>query len=272
MITINIQKKEMYLLSAIIVFLVGVGIIIAYNSGADPSVMGHDVDEIDWSEFITELRTNKIITSEILMGQDNVLTLGNPQGSIVLKTPGTQGPVFFGIQTINPKTTLDVNGQISASSYCGEDGINCMNLNEIHGGTIVNLGGSSLPILPNTYYRVKAGINAQYYYIPVYSFDGYNPLEYEVDHDCWTEEYYGDDVYHWSAEITITSTTIGDYKYCIENNPENTCIPNNQYTEPIEIVGNEIAGGEEVFVALKDTASEELLEFILDIRAGCGGY
>ena len=36
MITINIQKKEMYLLSAIMVFLVGIGIIIAYNSGAEP--------------------------------------------------------------------------------------------------------------------------------------------------------------------------------------------------------------------------------------------
>jgi len=44
----------MYLLSAIIVFLVGVGIIIAYNSGADPSVMGHDPSEIGPGTFNSE--------------------------------------------------------------------------------------------------------------------------------------------------------------------------------------------------------------------------
>jgi len=46
---VNIQKKDLWLLSAVIVFMVGVGVVIAYNagfSGGTPSVMGHSSDEI----------------------------------------------------------------------------------------------------------------------------------------------------------------------------------------------------------------------------------
>ena len=45
MVTINIQKKDLWLLSAIMVFLVGVGYVIAFGSG-DPTTMGHDSGEI----------------------------------------------------------------------------------------------------------------------------------------------------------------------------------------------------------------------------------
>jgi len=51
---VNIKKKDLFLLSAIMVFLVGVGFVVAYNagySGAVPgsqaSIMGHTADEID---------------------------------------------------------------------------------------------------------------------------------------------------------------------------------------------------------------------------------
>jgi len=46
-ININIQKKDLWLLSAIAVFLVGVGYVIAYNSGAIPEVMGHSAEELE---------------------------------------------------------------------------------------------------------------------------------------------------------------------------------------------------------------------------------
>ena len=48
-ININIQKKDLWLISAIAVFLVGVGVVIAFNpglSGGDASTMGHSSDEI----------------------------------------------------------------------------------------------------------------------------------------------------------------------------------------------------------------------------------
>ena len=49
-INLNIQKKDLWLLSAIMVFLVGVGFVISYNpsgTGGTPSIMGHSADEIE---------------------------------------------------------------------------------------------------------------------------------------------------------------------------------------------------------------------------------
>ena len=56
MVTFNIEKKNIYLLAAIMVFLVGTGIVIAYTQGddtANPAVMGHTADEIEGlTEFV----------------------------------------------------------------------------------------------------------------------------------------------------------------------------------------------------------------------------
>ena len=46
-INLKIQKKDVWLIAAIIVFLVGVGYVIAYNSGASPSIMGHSIEELE---------------------------------------------------------------------------------------------------------------------------------------------------------------------------------------------------------------------------------
>lgn len=46
-INIHIEKKDLWLLAAIMVFLVGVGYVIAYRSGASPSVMGHSAEELE---------------------------------------------------------------------------------------------------------------------------------------------------------------------------------------------------------------------------------
>ena len=48
-IQINIQNKQMYLISAIVVFMLGVGFVIGQNplgTGGDPTVMGHSLDEV----------------------------------------------------------------------------------------------------------------------------------------------------------------------------------------------------------------------------------
>ncbi len=46
MINIKIHKKDLWLLSAIVVFLVGVGYVVAYHSGASPSVIDIPLDYI----------------------------------------------------------------------------------------------------------------------------------------------------------------------------------------------------------------------------------
>ena len=50
MVNINIQKKDLWLLSAIMVFLVGVAFVIAYGSG-DSTVHGHDAGEVEGAGF-----------------------------------------------------------------------------------------------------------------------------------------------------------------------------------------------------------------------------
>ena len=45
-ININIQKKDLWLLSAIMIFLIGVGYVVAYG-GNQPSVMGHSIGELE---------------------------------------------------------------------------------------------------------------------------------------------------------------------------------------------------------------------------------
>jgi hypothetical protein len=47
MVTINIKKKDLWLLSAIMLFLVGIGFVIAYGSGGPASTIGHDADELE---------------------------------------------------------------------------------------------------------------------------------------------------------------------------------------------------------------------------------
>jgi len=46
-INLDIKKKDLWLLSAIMVFLIAVGYVIAYNSGAAPNVMGHSFGELE---------------------------------------------------------------------------------------------------------------------------------------------------------------------------------------------------------------------------------
>jgi len=56
-INIEIKKKHLYFLVALITILSGLTVAIAYNvagTGGNPSVMGHSVDEIDWSQPIPD--------------------------------------------------------------------------------------------------------------------------------------------------------------------------------------------------------------------------
>jgi|APSaa5957512622_1039677.scaffolds.fasta_scaffold97859_2 hypothetical protein len=89
MVTINIHKKDFWLISAILVFIVGIGLIIAYNpglTGGTPSVHGHSVDEVEGAgtgggglECATILLKKQGISSfseELVDNTDPALTLG----------------------------------------------------------------------------------------------------------------------------------------------------------------------------------------------------
>ncbi len=63
MVNINIQKKDLWLLSAIMVFLVGVAVVVAYGSG-QPTVHGHDAGEVEGLGPLNEY-SQVITTSDI---------------------------------------------------------------------------------------------------------------------------------------------------------------------------------------------------------------
>ena len=49
-LNLKVEKKHLYLFSAIIIFLVGVGVVIGYG-GNQPSVHGHDLGELNLTGF-----------------------------------------------------------------------------------------------------------------------------------------------------------------------------------------------------------------------------
>lgn len=59
-INIHIEKKDLWLIAAIMVFLVGVAYVIAYNSGGPPSIMGHSAEEIEGGEIYSDQRSGYI--------------------------------------------------------------------------------------------------------------------------------------------------------------------------------------------------------------------
>ena len=73
-INLKIQKKDVWLLVAIMVFLVGVGYVIAYGS-ENPQVHGHDAGEIEGNIVFTNCIWTAYVT--------NVLAGGGAYGNIL---------------------------------------------------------------------------------------------------------------------------------------------------------------------------------------------
>jgi len=103
MVNINIQKKDLWLLSIIMVFFVGVTYIIAYNpagTGGTPSVMGHSADEVEGVGFGDW--TNQDNLGNVFLG--NTLGSMNNQyqamgdGFLVVKASGTNARVRVHMQ------------------------------------------------------------------------------------------------------------------------------------------------------------------------------
>jgi len=98
MVNINIQKKDLWLLSAIMIFLVGIGYVIAYGSGS-PTTMGHDAGEVETLSFGSWVQRseNTAYTAEAdgffvgIITWDNSDSYGRIEGQINGITRGTAG-------------------------------------------------------------------------------------------------------------------------------------------------------------------------------------
>lgn len=57
MVIINIQKKDLFLLLGVMIFITGIGVIISYG-GNQPEVHGHNSEEIDLSNYYTKTESD----------------------------------------------------------------------------------------------------------------------------------------------------------------------------------------------------------------------
>jgi len=88
-VNINIQKKDLWLLSAIIVFLVGVGFVVAWDSN-NPVLHGHTANEIEgisssnFKSFQVVGDTNIVASSSWKDMEDMEITMNTYGGDILL--------------------------------------------------------------------------------------------------------------------------------------------------------------------------------------------
>jgi hypothetical protein len=103
MVTINIQKKDLFLLSAIMIFLIAIGYVVAYNSGGPASTIGHDFLELEG------------VQAEITAG---LLTCAGPNEAIKTINPDTGAVTCESVS--GPVTGSIVGGgQESYDSFAG---------------------------------------------------------------------------------------------------------------------------------------------------------
>ena len=110
MVNINIQKKDLWLLSAIMVFLVGVAVVVAYGSG-DSTVHGHDAGEVEGVGFGDWVDVTTVASGGATQGP--VLS----DGFVVVASKGSWhgfGYILGFSDTNNPPTTRRVG---SGSGY-----------------------------------------------------------------------------------------------------------------------------------------------------------
>jgi hypothetical protein len=105
-ININIEKKDLWLFAAIIVFLVAVGYVVAYNADwktnpGDPAVMGHSADEImvQNGSGATISLTNYTIQinqtfSKVIDKEGNINITKGTWCGLRMTGPGHTGPLF----------------------------------------------------------------------------------------------------------------------------------------------------------------------------------
>ncbi len=107
-ININIEKKHLFLISALMVFLMGFSFIIAFNSdfiGRDPSVIGHSSDEIlvDVGGGVTKSLQNAITDGDLSNGGGLISVDTSDCTEDILSSSGSWDSVDCGVERVAVK-------------------------------------------------------------------------------------------------------------------------------------------------------------------------
>jgi len=119
--SIRIQKKDLWLLAAIMVFLVGVGYVIAYRSGASPSVMGHSAEELEG----VQARIAQGLTA--CAGANQAIKTINPDTGVVTCETDDVGSGSGGgrnsttFEVYNSDTTTYACVEKNLTDFCGDE-------------------------------------------------------------------------------------------------------------------------------------------------------
>ena len=108
MVTINIEKKHLFLISAIVVFVVGVGLVIG-GGGTDSGSFGHYLTDLDFPSC-SNGQVLKYLSGTLTCGNDKSITLGDIQNTDTGQEGGTGA-------------SLDVEGTTGTIHQAATDGL-----------------------------------------------------------------------------------------------------------------------------------------------------
>lgn len=135
-INLKIRKKDLWLLSAIAVFLIGVGFVIAYNAnaiGGVPSIMGHSIDEIELpncaiGEILKKTATgwNCSVDNSGGGGAGGVTSISAGAGITLTPNPITStGSISVNTNTIQARVSVGCGAGQAIQSIDAAGGVTC---------------------------------------------------------------------------------------------------------------------------------------------------
>lgn len=119
-ITINVMKRHLYIITILLAVFIGTLFVIAYTNtgtGGTPAVMGHSIDEIDWSKPVT--MQDKLVVNKDLEVVDNVKFNNNliVEGDIKSKNVGRKS--YYAPKSSRGKT-INIP-ELDIIDLCGDD-------------------------------------------------------------------------------------------------------------------------------------------------------
>ena len=116
-IKISVQKKDLILVSAVLIFLIGVGFVVAYNSGASPNVMGHSFEELEGVQArITG--TCGVGNAIRVVNTDGSVTCQSASGGSTLPTCSSGQVLKYSSGAWNCGTDIDTDTRCDVAGRC----------------------------------------------------------------------------------------------------------------------------------------------------------